>query len=574
MRTPLSFLKFVAKAVLNAAGGGVAGDFALEVLPDVARDVWQWWGNGRRQEELREEVQALAALPEAEARQLAEQAAAEEASGQPEAAKIVLTSYLAQVPAAVRRSQRRPADPSGRTVSSAFHMIGPEDLLPLLPARPPHFQPGDRPPGVGDWELVEMLGVGGFGEVWKARNPHLAEPVALKFCLDPDAARMLRNEAELLGRVMGQGRHPGIVRLLHTYLNAPTPCLEYEFVSGGDLTGLIRQWQKTPADGLPRQAERLMGDLAGAVGFAHRLNPPIVHRDLKPANVLLRPDGPGRVTPRVADFGIGGVAADAALRQPRETAPGQFLTTAIRGACTPLYSSPQQLRGDNPHPADDVYALGVIWYQLLTGDPTAGPGPDWQDELSGRRVPAESVRLLGACLASKPERRPANAADLAERLTALHSLREVTRVAPAEPAVLLAEEVVEVVPVVSVSRTPAPRTPAPRKPSRVRLQLEEGRLSTDLDRETVFGALLRVLDQFGVQDVLGDRESGTIQGLTKMNMLSLGQLVRARVWSAGPSTVAEVRITCRPPQLYDWGRGRRDSRAILERLARDLETCH
>src|SRR5437763_1952449 len=83
-----------------------------------------------------------------------------------------------------------------------------------------------------DLELVELLGVGGFGEVWKARNPFLssAEPVALKFCLDPAAASTLRHEAGVLDRVMRRGRHPDIVQLRHTYLSAEPPCLEYELV--------------------------------------------------------------------------------------------------------------------------------------------------------------------------------------------------------------------------------------------------------------------------------------------------------------------------------------------------------
>jgi serine/threonine protein kinase len=556
MRTPVTILKIVSKAALNAVGAGVAGDLALEILPDVARDVWQWWAKGHPHEDLRAEVQALAALPDDEAHRLAGEAAADACTLKPESLQLVLTSYLASVPAAIRRSQRRPADPTGRTVCTGLRLNGPEDVLSLLPSRLPHFRPGDRPPGVGDWELVELLGVGGFGEVWKARNPHLAEPVALKFCLDTEAARVLRNEAALLGRVMGQGHHPGIVRLLHTYLSAPTPCLEYEFVAGGDLVGVIRKWHQAP-DETPVHAAQLLHDLAAGVGFAHRLNPPIVHRDLKPTNILVQYESSGRVTPRVADFGIGGIAAGAALRQPRDVT-SQQLTTAIRGTCTPLYSSPQQLRGDDPSPRDDVYSLGVIWYQLLTGDPSAAPGPDWQDELGGLHVPDESLHLLGSCLASKPERRPTDAAELADRLEiALKPPRSAAR----PDSVPVLEEVLDVIPVTTPTRGLL----------RPRINIEQGRLVTDIDWETVVYALRRALEQSGVRDLVGDRETKSFQGSTSMNMLTFGQIVRARVHVERGATIVEVSSKPRPPQIMDWGRGRRETRTILETLARQLE---
>jgi formylglycine-generating enzyme required for sulfatase activity len=420
MRTPLALLRFVAKASLNALGGGVAGDFAVEVLPDLARDVWRWWGAGKPPEQLRDEAQAVAALPDAEARAAAEQVAEEEAAGQPTEVRRRLADYLAQVPAAIRQSQRRPADPSGRTLVAGLRLDGPADVLPLLPVRLPRFRPGDRPAGVGDWELEELLGVGGFSEVWRARNPHLADPVVLKFCLGAGAAEVLRHEAALLGRVARQGRHAGIVGLLDTYLNGDPPCLKYEYVPGGDLAGLIAQWHRAPAASLVEQATRLMRQLAEIVAFAHRLEPPIVHRDLKPANILLQPTGPGGVALRVTDFGIGGVAAAQARQQTRSGGGRRsWLAAALRGACTPLYASPQQMRGEPPDPRDDVHALGVIWYQLLTGDLTAGASPDWRDELAERKVPDGVLRLLGACLAARAERRPADAAALAGELARL-----------------------------------------------------------------------------------------------------------------------------------------------------------
>lgn len=418
--TPFALMKCVAKAALNAVGFGVAGDLAVEVLPDVARDVWDWWGKDKKAGELHAEVKELAQLSPAEARRQAELVVAAEAGGQPQAVQKALTAYLAQVPVAIRQSQRCPADPSGRTLMLGLALAKPDDLLHLLPAQMPRYQPGDRPNGIGDWELEELLGVGGFGEVWRARNPHLSDPVAMKFCLDPKAAQWLRHEAALLGRVMSQGRHPGIVPLLDTYLNGDPPCLKYEYVAGGDLSGLICQWRQAPPRDHVAECTRLIRELADIVAFAHQLSPPIVHRDLKPANILLQPSGDGGVRARVADFGIGGVA----VRQAREQATrgvtrGAFLATALRGACTPLYASPQQQRGEAPDPRDDVYALGVIWYQMLTGDLLTGASADWRDEIAEKDPGDGVMRLLGACLASRAEKRPANAAVLAEELARL-----------------------------------------------------------------------------------------------------------------------------------------------------------
>jgi tetratricopeptide (TPR) repeat protein len=417
-----ALLRFVAKAALNAVGGGVLGDFAVEALPDIARDVWGWWGKDRKPEELRQEVQTVASLPLTEVQRQAAEVVAQEAAGRSDTERQKLTAYLAQLPNAIRQSQRRPQDPSGRSVSALLSLHRAEDLLPLLPPRPPRFTVGDRPPGIGDWELVELLGMGGFGEVWKARNPHLPEPVALKFCLDPEAARVLRNEAALLGRVRSQGQHPRIVRLLHTYLNADPPCLEYEFVAGGDLTGLVyQQMQKGQGKLPPGIVFKVLHKLARAMTHPHRLDPPIVHRDLKPANILVQRGEDGLVHLRITDFGIGGVAASQAIEQARGASTGHFLATALRGAHTPLYASPQQVEGAAPDPRDDVYALGVIGYQMLIGNLSKGAphGNAWKTPFLEQGVRPEALELLQLCFEDDPAFRPADAGVLAERLEEL-----------------------------------------------------------------------------------------------------------------------------------------------------------
>src|SRR5262249_39571235 len=251
-----------------------------------------------------------------------------------------LLNFLMQTPAAMRGTLRRPADPSGRTLPPTFHLRQPEDLRRLLPPRPPRFAPGDRPLAGVDRELVELLGVGGFGEVWLARTPRLqgAPPVALKFCLDARAReQLLGHEADMLDQVMRQGSHPGIVRLLNTYLSAEPPCLEYEYVEGGDLTALIREWNGAGAVE-PHRANEVMRTLAEIVGIAHRLNPAVVHRDLKPSNILVRKKENGDLEYRISDFGIGGLAV---REQVREALPGGY-TSVAAGAYSPLYSSPQQ----------------------------------------------------------------------------------------------------------------------------------------------------------------------------------------------------------------------------------------
>jgi WD40 repeat protein len=295
------------------------------------------------------------------------------------------------------------------------------DLLPFLPARLPRFHAGDAVPGQPDWALVELLGVGGFGEVWKGVNENSAATAAFKFCLDEQTQAALRTEADLLRRLCRDGQPPGFVRLLDTSLKSDPPFLKYEYVDGGDLSGLIRDWHESGGANAER-ATQVLRQVAEVVAYAHRLNPPIVHRDLKPANILLERDGPGGdVVCRVADLGIGGVAAERVIARTRTNRSLPLeAPTACRGAYSPLYASPQQIKGELPDPRDDVHALGVIWWQMLTGDLATGrpAGGAWKKRLEQKGLSRARIDLLERCIEEEAEDRPPDAAALATALGA------------------------------------------------------------------------------------------------------------------------------------------------------------
>jgi formylglycine-generating enzyme required for sulfatase activity len=453
-------LQCVGKAVVKNGLKGLINWLPFgEALSDIAANALDEWKQRKQDAERHAEVQALAQASGEEVRQQVARVVQEVAADQPAEARQALAAYLRQVPVTLRQSLRRPSDPTGTTVPAGLALNKPDDLLRLLPAKMPRFRPGDRPAGIGDWELVELLGIGGFGEVWKARNPHFdgVPSVALKFCLDPIAReRLLRHEAAVLNQVMRQGKHSGIVTLEHSYLSTDPPCLEYEYVEGGDLAGLLTDWQQK--GGLPPNTVlQLMHDLAETVAFAHHLNPPIVHRDLKLANILVQRSAKDKLLLKIADFGIGGLAATQALREMSQPSTRQSPLTVslVRGAYTPLYASPQQIRGEKPDPRDDVHALGVIWYQLLTGDPTSGApaGLQWPKQLQHFGMVDEQIALLGSCFEARAEDRPAEAAVLAGRLAGWLRAGTPMIVPPVKP----------LPPAEPIHPVPAPRREIPAK---------------------------------------------------------------------------------------------------------------
>ncbi len=398
-------VKYGLKALMDVVPFG-------SVLQDIAKDAWEAHRKTPNGSSLAADIQAAAVASPAEVKQAVAEAVEANANELPLVEeRQALAAYLTQVPAMIRHSLRRPSDPSGTTVPSTLSLNKPQDIVPLLPARGPRFKSGDRPHG--HWVLEELLGVGGFGEVWRARHPSDESLcVALKFCLDGKAADSLRNEAKALGRVRKVGRHDGIVKLLNFYEDDPF-CLEYEYVEGGDLTGLIREMHQKSSPSLHNVA-RWMLSLTKTVSFVHSLQPPLVHRDLKPANILVQRGTGNTFRLRIADFGISELAAKQALS---EGANNTQITVGV-GGYTALYASPQQIAGEPADPRDDVHALGVIWRQMLTGDLNKGrpAGSGWKVPLRLRGMKELMLELLEQCMDDVAEVRPADATDLATRL--------------------------------------------------------------------------------------------------------------------------------------------------------------
>jgi formylglycine-generating enzyme required for sulfatase activity len=424
----LEFVAAVAAAIAAVAQnmenlGKIAhgGRHMLEFADYIYRRFVPKGSNGQHQVVLRRVLAQSAAMPQVEFEKKAEEIIDVELADKPPEYRKAVTEYVKLIPPRIRTSFARPEDRAGTTVPATWSASRPEDLLPFLPPRPPMFREGQSPPKADRWILTERLGIGGFGEVWKARHEEMKNSFsAFKFCLDPvSQQRIFQNELENIELVKNELiDHPNIVKLVDAYLKGETPWLQYEYVPGGDLGQLVNTWPNQ----LPVRAAlavKTISILAQTLGHCHLdLSRKVIHRDMKPANVLVGKNG----TLKITDFGISDTQARQALEEARmASATGMTCSTPsdVRWANTPLYASPQQRNGENSHPADDVHALGVMLYQMLLGDLNLQLGVDMWDDLEEQHVCKELRDVVSKSVASRVDRRYQNAAELAEALARL-----------------------------------------------------------------------------------------------------------------------------------------------------------
>ncbi len=298
--------------------------------------------------------------------------------------------------------------------------------------------------GVGRFTLIRLLGHGGMGEVWMARDERLEEQVALKFL----PARIRENwpALELLRLEVARSHrltHPNIVRIFDFHEPPGEPAfISMEYVDGLSLTALrlersnhVLSW-----DFLARLAPQL----CAALEYAHAEN--VIHRDLKPDNVLI--DSRGRL--KLTDFGVAVRSSDLARYQGK------------KGGGTLHYMSPQQAEDKHPQVEDDIYALGATLYELLTSQPPFLDGDIKEQILHqmpepierklaalgiANNIPPEAAATVMSCLSKDPALRPQNATVLGEwfRLSAAAEIAspqeedageaEMVEGAPEEPAV-------------------------------------------------------------------------------------------------------------------------------------------
>ena len=278
---------------------------------------------------------------------------------------------------------------------------------------------GQAVPWRHHWLLERKLGDGGFGEVWLARHERTGDGRAFKFCYDAERLRGLQREVTLF-RILKHtlGERDDIVRILDWNFKEAPFFLEAEYL-GSDLVEWTKGEGGIAAVPLASRLE-IVSQVATAMAAAHSVG--VIHKDIKPSNVLITLDSGGRPKARLTDFGIGLIAESGRT-------PGQITMLGFTGlasgeassaAGTRLYLAPELLEGKIPSIQSDIYALGILLFQLAVGDLSRALAPGWEREIEDPLLTED----IASCVDGDPGKRLRSAFELADRLRHLEHRRE------------------------------------------------------------------------------------------------------------------------------------------------------
>ncbi len=286
------------------------------------------------------------------------------------------------------------------------------------------FQP--RPDAVlpqrPHWVLRRKLGEGGFGEVYLAEHRKTGEQRVFKFCQEPRKLRALEREITLFRLLKEElGERDDITRILDWSFDEPPYFIESEYTRGGNLLTWAEQQGGIAAVPLGLRLE-IVAQVAEALAAAHSVG--VLHKDVKPGNVLIHTEPAGtesanQVQVRLSDFGVGLLTGEGRLAEAGITPAGLSETAASSG--TPLYRAPELLEGKTATVQADVYALGVMLYQMVTGDLHRALGSGWEREIEDELLRED----IAAAVDRSPRQRLGNALRVAEQLRSLTARRNL-----------------------------------------------------------------------------------------------------------------------------------------------------
>ncbi len=310
--------------------------------------------------------------------------------------------------------------PTGSEKAKRNVAIGDEATLGWRPG------PGLEIPHRPNWLLEQNLGEGGFGEVWLATHKKTRERRVFKFCFQADRLRGLKREVVLF-RLLKEslGDRDDIAKIIDWQFDVAPFFLEAEYTEGGSLS----EWAATQG-GIVKVplATRIsiVAQTAEALAAAHSVG--VLHKDIKPANLLITKGRDNQPRVRLTDFGIGLITDRELLARQGISAAG-FSASIVASkdssaSGTQMYMAPELLEGKPPTTQSDVYALGVVLYQVLCGDLTRALAPGWERDLPPVSDSEFLREDIAACVDGKPARRLPSASELAKRLRSLDARRE------------------------------------------------------------------------------------------------------------------------------------------------------